>query len=140
MPGRKLRTFLVRGGYSLILAAMFAIVFLFYMVANYGQSEGASVRAIKDASENLFSALVTTNILACLLFTPAFVASAISHEKDQRTMQDLLLTTMGAIEIVVSKLAGRLSQVLLVLAAGLPLVAICSLLGGVSGMMVLALV
>src|SRR5262245_1726425 len=141
VPGRKVRTFLVRGGYSLILAATFAIVFLVYAFSaiNSGGT-GASIRMVRVASEYLFNALVTINILACLLFTPAYVASAISQEKDQRTMQDLLLTTMGVIEMVGSKLAGRLSQVLLVLAAGLPLVAICSLLGGVSGMMVLALV
>jgi ABC-type transport system involved in multi-copper enzyme maturation permease subunit len=141
VPSRKLHTFLVRGGYSLLLAATFGMVFLIHFLSAIpaqGQS-GTSIRMVAESGQRLFESLVVINISACLLFTPAYVASAISQEKDQRTMQDLLLTTMSPTEIVLSKLLGRLGQVLLVLVAGLPLVSIGSLLGGVSGSMQLAL-
>jgi ABC-type transport system involved in multi-copper enzyme maturation permease subunit len=139
VPGRKLLTFLVRGGYAFFLAAMFAIVFLIHLANLASGGGGASIRAVADTAQNLVSTLVTINLMACLLFTPAYVAGAIAQEKDQRTMQDLLLTTMSSVEIVLSKLFGRLAQVLLVLATGMPLVAIGSLLGGVSGSMMLAI-
>jgi ABC-type transport system involved in multi-copper enzyme maturation permease subunit len=140
VPGRKLLTFFVRGGYALFLAVTFAIVLLIHFVELAGSgSGGASIRAVADTAQGLVSTLVTINLMACMLFTPAYVASAIAQEKDQRTMQDLLLTSMSAAEIVLSKLFGRLAQVLLVLATGMPLVAIGSLLGGVSGSMMLAI-
>lgn len=140
VPGRKITTFVMRGIYALVLAATFGIIYLFHLARVLSSSQaGESIGMVSEAGEWLFSSMVTINILACLLFTPAYVAGAISQEKDQRTIQDLLLTSMSTVEIVLSKLFGRLGQVLLVLAVGAPLVAIGSMLGGVSGSMQLIL-
>jgi len=140
VPGRKLHTFLVRFGYGSLLAVMFGIVFLFHIsFTSRSVSIGASIRAITQSAERLAFALAVLNVLGCLVFTPAYVAGSISQEKDQRTMQDLLLTSMSSLEIVLSKLVGRVAQVMMVLATSLPLVVIGRLLGGISGSMVLAL-
>jgi ABC-type transport system involved in multi-copper enzyme maturation permease subunit len=140
VPGRKQTIFVVRGAYTLVLLGAVGIVFLVYLVnMQAGGTTRQQSQFITDSGERLFYALVSINMLGCLVFTPAFVASAISQEKDQRTIQDLFLTEMSATEIVFSKLAGRLGQVLMLLGTGLPLVAIGSLLGRVSGTMVVAL-
>lgn len=139
-PTQKLRTFIVRGSYGLLLAATYGIIYLIYWLQTqaFGLS-GTPHQAVSELAGWYVTAIVTINISACLVFTPAYVAGAIAQEKDQRTIQDLLLTTIGDWEIVLSKLVGRLAHAAFALLAGLPMFAIGAMLGGVSPSMMVAL-
>jgi ABC-type transport system involved in multi-copper enzyme maturation permease subunit len=59
-------------------------------------------------------------------------ASAISQEKDRRTFILLLMTDLRSYEIVLGKLLGSLLQIALLLVGMIPVLALMTLLGGVS--------
>lgn len=145
VPARKLRTFLVRGGYALVLAALFGIIYLYHLLesAFFGAfglgAVGLPAQSVSVLAQRFANWLVNINITACLVFTPMYVAGAIAQEKDRRTIQDLLLTLMRDTEIVLSKLLARLAHVAFALLTSLPLFAIAALLGGVDGSMMIAL-
>ncbi len=78
----------------------------------------------------LLFALLQLTLL--LFFAPLSAATAISHEKDRRTFLLLLMTDLSDLEIVLGKLVASFVQIITVLLAGLPVLAICALLGGIS--------
>ncbi len=67
-----------------------------------------------------------------LFFAPLSAATAVSHEKDRRTFLLLLMTDLSDLEIVLGKLAASFVLILTVLVAGLPVLTLCALLGGIS--------
>jgi ABC-type transport system involved in multi-copper enzyme maturation permease subunit len=67
-----------------------------------------------------------------LFFAPLSAATAVSHEKDRRTFVLLLMTDLRDLEIVLGKLAASFVQILTVLVAGVPVLCLCALLGGIS--------
>ncbi|HEU5118006.1 MAG TPA: hypothetical protein VFT74_15385, partial [Isosphaeraceae bacterium] len=77
----------------------------------------------------LFSLLQLTLLL---FFAPLSAATAVSHEKDRRTFVLLLMTDLSDLEIVLGKLLASFLQILTVLVAGLPVLCLCALLGGIS--------
>ncbi len=71
--------------------------------------------------------------LPLLIFFAALTAAgAVAREKDRRTFVLLLMTDLRNYEIVLGKLLGSLLQILLLLAATIPFLALLLLLGGVS--------
>ena len=71
--------------------------------------------------------------LALLTFLSALgAASAVSQEKDKRTLILLLMTRMSNFELVVGKLVASLLDVLAMLLAALPVFMLITLFGGVS--------
>jgi ABC-type transport system involved in multi-copper enzyme maturation permease subunit len=77
----------------------------------------------------LFAILQLTLIL---FFAPLSAATAVAHEKDRRTFLLLLMTDLSDLEIVLGKLTASFLVILTVLLAGLPVLALTSLLGGIS--------
>jgi ABC-type transport system involved in multi-copper enzyme maturation permease subunit len=78
----------------------------------------------------LLFALLQLTLL--LFFAPLSAATAIAHEKDRRTFLLLMMTDLSDLEIVLGKLCASFVQILAVLLAGLPVLALCALLGGIS--------
>jgi ABC-type transport system involved in multi-copper enzyme maturation permease subunit len=70
--------------------------------------------------------------LICIL-APVFMAGAIAQEADPRTWDILLTTPLGATQIVLGNLFGRLFFILALLVSSLPLFAITQYFGGVPG-------
>jgi ABC-type Na+ efflux pump permease subunit len=71
--------------------------------------------------------------LAVMVFLAAMVAaSAVSQEKDRRTLILLLMTRMSNLELVLGKLSASLLQVFSMWAAALPVFLMLTLFGGVS--------
>lgn len=75
--------------------------------------------------------LGTQSVLVGLI-TPALTAGAISLEREQRTYEMLTVSLLPRRAIVAGKLWAAVGFVALLLTAGLPLVSLCFLLGGVS--------
>src|SRR3954453_1053749 len=65
-------------------------------------------------------------------FSALLVASAVSLEKDRKTLDLLLLTNLSNSELVLGKLLAGMLSVIVVVVATLPLLTIIALLGGVS--------
>ncbi len=70
-------------------------------------------------------------LLLVMLAAPAVMAGSICVEKSRGTLLHLLVTDLSDDEIVLGKLAARLTPVLMVLASGVPVLALAGLLGGI---------
>ena len=79
----------------------------------------------------LFQIAAYVLLVLLIFFSALSAASAVAQEKDRRTFLLLLITEMRDSEIVVGKLLGALLPVVTLLLAGLPVLALLLLLGGV---------
>ncbi len=80
----------------------------------------------------LFQILSPLQLALALFFSALLAASAVTQEKDKRTLVLLLLTNLSNSELVLGKLLASMLGVLVLLAAALPLFMLTTLLGGVS--------
>ncbi|HTK75507.1 MAG TPA: ABC transporter permease subunit [Gemmataceae bacterium] len=71
-------------------------------------------------------------MVAVLILTPVYTASAVAEERERGTLDSLLTTYLTPRQFVISKLASRVVQMWGVLLAGLPILALVPLWGGVS--------
>jgi ABC-type transport system involved in multi-copper enzyme maturation permease subunit len=87
----------------------------------------------------LYLIFAMLQLTVMLFFAPLAAATAVAHEKDRRTFVLLLMTDLKDHEIVLGKLASSLLLILTALAAGIPVLYLCALLGGISSSQVLNL-
>lgn len=89
---------------------------------------------IKDSSrfaEQFSMAMLLAQMAVMVLLTPAYSAGSIAEEKERRTWQFLMTTELSNREIVLGKFFGRVVFLLGVMMAGLPVLALTSLVGGI---------
>ena len=79
-----------------------------------------------------FHILAPLQLAVAMPFSALLVASAVALEKDRKTIDLLLMTNLSNAELVLGKLFAGLLTVVVVVVAAWPLLAITSLLGGVS--------
>jgi ABC-type transport system involved in multi-copper enzyme maturation permease subunit len=79
-----------------------------------------------------FQILAQLQLAVAMPFSALLVASAVALEKDRKTLDLLLMTNLTNSELVLGKLLASMLSVVVVVVAALPLLAILSLLGGVS--------
>ncbi|HQR07319.1 MAG TPA: hypothetical protein PLN21_10885 [Gemmatales bacterium] len=79
-----------------------------------------------------FSYYLILQYISILVLTPVYVAGGIIEERQQRTLSLLLTTCLTPREIVLGKMMSRLVPMLGILLAGVPVLAILQLLGGIS--------
>jgi ABC-type transport system involved in multi-copper enzyme maturation permease subunit len=82
-------------------------------------------------AEGFVFAILVVQTVAIFVLTPAYLASAIVEEKERGTLELLFTTSLTSREIVLGKLAARLTHLGGILLAGLPLLALTQLWGGV---------
>ncbi len=80
----------------------------------------------------LFQILAPLQMALTIFFSALLAASAVTQEKDRRTLVLLLLTSLTNSELVLGKLLASLLGGLVLLAAALPLFMLSALFGGVS--------
>ena len=125
---RRPRLYIARAAYVLGLLGLMSVAWLMVTGTQI-------VRDIGDLARfgtMLFQILAPLQLVVGLFFASLLTASAVSQEKDRRTLILLLLTNMTNSELVLGKLLASLLQVLVLMLASLPLFMICVLLGGVS--------
>jgi ABC-type transport system involved in multi-copper enzyme maturation permease subunit len=76
--------------------------------------------------------------LAILLVTPATIAGSIAEEKERRTLEFLLATDLRGHEIAFGRMAGRLANMVFLILAGVPVIGLIQVLGGVAPELILA--
>lgn len=131
----------------LYAGALLVILYLLY-VAWFGGAAGypweleTPVRLpIKDTArfaQAFFHTYVAVQFGAVLLITPLAVSGAVAEEKEKRTLAFLLATDLRDHEIVLGKLASRLTHLSLFLLTGLPILTLLQFLGGMDPNLVLA--
>src|SRR5262245_56351891 len=92
---------------------------------------GAAMRGLAQLGEGFFVAGSGTQLTLVLLAAPAATAGAICLDRSRGTLTHLLATDLSDREIVLGKLAARLTPILILVAATLPVLELLTLLGGV---------
>src|SRR5262245_65542953 len=91
------RYFFLLGFYSLVLLLVLFFVWMNVSSHNLAPREQASRLAM-----DYFEIFTVVQLIAVILLTPAYVAGAISEEKDRKTLELLMATDLRNREIVLS--------------------------------------
>jgi ABC-type transport system involved in multi-copper enzyme maturation permease subunit len=117
------------------LVARLAYVLILFLILLMGYSDfywmQTDARAISRFVGEFFVVFSVLQLVVVVALTPAMVAGTISQEHERRTLDYLLTSQLTNSEIVLGKLAARLLHVGLVLIAGIPILFIVSLMGGI---------
>ena len=111
----------------LYICALGALVY-FYWPAG----EGSAHQAKAAEARRLFDIFFLGQFFLVALMAPTFAAGSITGEKERKTYEFLLVSDLTSREILLGKFLGRLVFLLGVMVAGLPVLAITQLYGGVS--------
>jgi ABC-type transport system involved in multi-copper enzyme maturation permease subunit len=99
--------------------------------ARMGGQDLASIQRLAEVGQAFYRSIVFTQLTMVLLAAPAATAGAISQAKSRGNLALELMTDLSDAEIVLGKLAARLVPVLGVICSTLPILAFCTLLGGI---------
>ncbi len=131
---RRPRHMYIRSAYLAVL-----IVVLLALLLSGGSGAGSTnFRELAASGASSFEIVAYLQIGLICILAPVFMAGAIAQESNPRTWDVLLTTPLGALQIVLGILFGRLFFVLALLMASLPLFAVTQYFGGVPGSAVLA--
>jgi ABC-type transport system involved in multi-copper enzyme maturation permease subunit len=124
-------------GYALrSLFVLGLLTALLVIVINRGGADAVvfpppGLRALAQLGERFFIAVIGTQLTLVLLAAPAATAGAICLDRSRGTLTHLLATDLTDREIVLGKLAARLTPILTLVVATLPFMELITLLGGV---------
>jgi ABC-type Na+ efflux pump permease subunit len=108
---------------------LFALTYVWAM-----PREAANVNQVHEQAqlaETLFVVFFSVMLVVVILFTPVTVASAIAEEKERHTLEFILATDLLSREIILGKLAGRMTNICLYLLAGIPVLGLLQVMGGI---------
>jgi ABC-type transport system involved in multi-copper enzyme maturation permease subunit len=125
---RPVRFYILRAAFA---AGMFVLMWTAWQ-SLIGWREVRDFGTLARFGSILYLLFALLQLTLLLFFAPLSAATAVSHEKDRRTFQLLLMTDLSDLEIVLGKLVASFLLILTVLVAGLPVLALCGLLGGIS--------
>jgi ABC-type transport system involved in multi-copper enzyme maturation permease subunit len=116
---------------TLFVAALFGIILTAWQLLVGSQR-------VENLGDLAWFGAVVTQILAPLQlavampFSALLVASAVSLEKDRKTLELLLMSNLSNSELVLGKLSAGMLTVVMIVVAAAPLLMLVALLGGVS--------
>ncbi len=128
-------------GRFLLAMALFCVLTVFSMIwfrgitaaeLFFGSAQAMSIAESANFGEWFSMTFLYGQLTILCLLTPAYSAGGISEEKDRKTMVFLLVSELTDREIVFGKFLGRTVFLLGILFAGLPILAMTQLHGGVS--------
>ncbi|MCS6978342.1 MAG: ABC transporter permease subunit [Gemmatales bacterium] len=128
---RRISLLILRSIYPLVLFSVLAVMYAQVIQEDYFTGPELNPNALATLAYSFFTSFMVIQWVAVLVLTPIYVGSAIADEKDRRTLEYLFTTDLRNREIVLGKLMSRLAVLLLILLAGLPLLSIIQLFGGV---------
>ncbi|MCA9262893.1 MAG: ABC transporter permease subunit [Planctomycetales bacterium] len=125
---RGTRLYIYRATYAATLALLMSTAWLVLAGVQNIRSVGDMARF----GAILFQILCPLQLAVVVFFAALAAASAVAQEKDRRTLILLLMTRMENRELVLGKLGAALLHVVVLVAAGLPILTLAMLFGGVS--------
>lgn len=120
---RGARTYGCLLGYLTILALVVVVAYEQFMNID-------PQRSTTGLAQTLFDTLTVTQWFLVALVTPALTASAVTREREQRTIDLLIITPLSRFAIVWGKFLSALAFSAVLILCGLPLVAVLFLMGG----------
>jgi ABC-type transport system involved in multi-copper enzyme maturation permease subunit len=115
---------------ALFVSALLCALFVVWWKSVAGLSS-PSLKSQADVGVNFFYAIIGTQLTLILLAAPAATAGSICLDKARGTLSHVLVTDLSDAEIVLGKLVARLLPALGLVAATLPMMLLCTLLGGI---------
>lgn len=125
---RRIKLYVARSFYPLLLLMLMSTAWLVLTGTQLVRDVGDLARF----GSLVFQLLAPLQLALTIFFSGLLAASEAAHEKDRRTLILLLLTNLSNCELVLGKLMASLLNVLVTLAAGLPVFFLVALLGGIS--------
>jgi ABC-type transport system involved in multi-copper enzyme maturation permease subunit len=125
---RRWQTYAGRAAFLIVLLGSLTAVWLTKLD---GDPTVLRLSRLAAVGEAFFYAIAGTQLVLVLLAAPAYTAGAICLDKARGTLAHMLVTDLSAAEIVLGKLGSRLLPVLGLVVAGLPILALATLLGGI---------
>lgn len=116
---------------ALYVGALFGLVVTAWLILLSSQP----VRSLGDLARFgalAFALIAPVQLALAGAFSALLAAAAVAQEKDRRTFDLLLMTNLTNSELVVGKLLASMLSILMLILAGLPLLMMLTLLGGVS--------
>jgi ABC-type transport system involved in multi-copper enzyme maturation permease subunit len=141
---RRGRSILLRCTYALaLLAGLFVAYYSRFPTVDllsHPLDPPASVLPWQMAAlaEGFVHSILVVQTIAIFILTPAYLAGAVAEEKERGTLELLFTTHVSDREIVLGKLASRLTHLAGVVLAGVPLLMMTLLWGGVDVRLLLA--
>src|SRR4051812_33007947 len=125
------------GGRTVVPLAMLAVLWGNDWARRYIIEGPITVQQMALFGRLVFAQFVLAQVVATLYIVPGYVNRSIAEEKDRKTLTFLLTTRLSSGSIVLGKLAAGLWHYLTCLLAGLPVVLLLPLFGGVQPEVVL---
>jgi ABC-type transport system involved in multi-copper enzyme maturation permease subunit len=141
---RRGRGTLLRCGYAVtllgVLCAAWRSHFPEVPLLELGSLEGrwVAVRELPRFAQTITLALLLAQGVAVLVLTPAYLAGAVTEEKERGTLDLLFTSDLSDREIILGKLLARLLHLGCVFLAAVPVLCLTLLWGGVSAPLLLA--
>jgi ABC-type transport system involved in multi-copper enzyme maturation permease subunit len=140
---RRGRSTLLRTSYAALLTAGLALVSASQFphalaTANIFEPQQLTIAERAAVGWSFVLTVLVMQVLAVLVLTPAYLAGAVAEEKENKTLDMLFTTHLSDREIVLGKLFGRLGHLGMVLLAGMPILTLMLLWGGVHPAVLLA--
>lgn len=124
---RRWQFYAVRAAFVAALMAWLALIW-----SNQGSRTFVKANDLAAVGQEFFSGFVVIQLALVLMAAPAATAGALCVDKARGTLMHVLVTDLTAGEIVWGKLMARLAPVLGLLTCSLPVLALCSLFGGLA--------
>ena len=125
---RRRGVYIARTAYAGILLLLMSTAFLILTGTQYVADVGDLARF----GMVLFQILAPLQLTLVIFSSALLAANAVAQEKDRRTLDLLLMTNLSNSELVLGKLMASLLNMLVLLAAAVPLFMLATLFGGVS--------
>src|SRR4029079_4376021 len=116
---------------SVFVAALFALTLTAWQLL-VGSQQLESVGDLAWFGAAAVQILAPLQLASAMPLSALLVAAAVAVEKDRKTLDLLLLTSLSNSELVLGKLPAGVLSVIVVVVATLPLLMIIALLGGIS--------
>ncbi|MBL8795962.1 MAG: ABC transporter permease subunit [Planctomycetia bacterium] len=133
---RQRRYLLLRAGYAVTLLLLLAGLYVVW-TWDFPRGQNPPASALTRFAETFFFTFMCAELVAVLILTPVYTAGAIAAEKECQTLDFLLAADLHGREIVLSKLAARLANLVLLILVGLPILSVTQFFGGIDPNLVL---
>lgn len=104
----------------------------------FGTNTALSIEESARFGEQFALTFLIAQLLAMIFLTPAYAAGGIAEEKERKTFDFLLTSPLSNREIILGKFFGRVVFLMGVLFAGLPILSLTFLYGGVDPFLLFA--
>jgi ABC-type transport system involved in multi-copper enzyme maturation permease subunit len=118
-------------GRVVVLGAMLISLMVVWIIRVPTHAGPLTLNDLGRVGESFFAAIVGTQLVLALLAAPAYLSASICLDKARGTLTHMLVTDLSATEIVLGKLGARALPVFGMLMAGVPVLVLATLLGGI---------